>query len=61
MKDSLKLSQNPCSNTLTDQVMRNLTVNEKLGLNLSNGGRMNLHDWLERIIKDYILEQAIED
>jgi hypothetical protein len=41
--------------------MRNLTPDEKLGLKLMNGGRMNLHDWLERIIEDYISEQAIED
>jgi hypothetical protein len=41
--------------------MHNLTTNEKLGLNLSNGGRTNLHDWLGRSIEDYISEQAIED
>jgi hypothetical protein len=41
--------------------MHNLTTDEKLGLKLSNGGRTNLHDWLEIIIEDYISEQAIED
>jgi hypothetical protein len=41
--------------------MRNLTPDEKLGLKLINGGRTNMHDWLERIIEDYISEQAIED
>ena len=41
--------------------MRKLTLDEELGLKLTNRGRTNLHDWLERIIEDYILEQAIED
>jgi hypothetical protein len=52
---------NHCFITLTNQVMRNLKPNENLGLKLTNGGRRNLHDWLERIIEDYISEQAIED
>jgi len=28
---------------------------------LTNRGRTNLYDWLKIIIKDYILEQTIED
>jgi hypothetical protein len=61
MKDSLKLSQKHYLSTLTDQVMHNLTLDEKLGLNLTNRGRTNMNDWLERIIEDCISEQAIED
>ena len=60
-KDSLKLSKKHCSSTLLDQVMCNLTPDKKLGLKLTNRGRTNLHDWIERINDDYILEQAIED
>ena len=41
--------------------MRNLTPDEKLGIKLTKGGRMNLQDWIAIIIKYYILEQAIED
>jgi hypothetical protein len=42
-------------------VMCKLTPDEKLTLKLTNGGRMNLHEWVERIVEDYITEQAIED
>ena len=60
-KDSLKLFEKHYFNTLTDQVMCNLTLDDKLGLKLMNRGRKNMNDWLERIIEYYISEQAIED
>jgi hypothetical protein len=41
--------------------MRNLTADEKLGLKLTNRGRINLHDWFERVVEDYISEQVVED
>jgi hypothetical protein len=41
--------------------MRKLTPNENLTLKVTNGGRMNLHEWVERITEDYITKQAIED
>jgi hypothetical protein len=41
--------------------MRNMTPDEKLGLNFSNVGRTNLHDWIEIILESYISKQAIED
>ena len=30
-------------------------------LNLTNGGKTNLHEWVERIVEDYITKQDIED
>jgi hypothetical protein len=47
--------------TLTDLVMQKLTPDEKLTLKLTNGGWMNLHEWVEIIAEDYITEQDIED
>lgn len=41
--------------------MCKLTPDEKLTLKLTNEGRMNLHEWVERIVEDYITEQAIEN
>jgi len=41
--------------------MRRFTPSEDLCPKLTNGGRTNLHDWIERFIEDYILEQAVED
>lgn len=41
--------------------MCKLTSHEKLTLKITNGGWMNLHKWVERIVKDYITYWAIED
>jgi hypothetical protein len=41
--------------------MHKLTPDEELMQKIINGGRTNLNEWFERIIHDYIEEQAIED
>jgi hypothetical protein len=41
--------------------MRKLTPEKKLILKLTNMGRMNMHEWVEIIVEDYIIEQSIED
>jgi len=41
--------------------MHKLTLDELLILKITNRGSENLNEWFERIIKDYIEEQAIED
>jgi hypothetical protein len=41
--------------------MFNLTADEKLGLNLTNKGKTNLHDYFKTVVEDYISEQAFED
>jgi hypothetical protein len=41
--------------------MHKYTLNEKMMHKIINGGRKNLNKWFERVVKDYIKEQAIED
>jgi len=41
--------------------MHKLTPDEKLIHTIINSGRKNMNEWFERIIRDYIEEQAIED
>jgi hypothetical protein len=42
-------------------MMRRLTPNEQLMHKIINEGRKNMNKWFERILQDYIEEQANED
>jgi hypothetical protein len=41
--------------------MQNLSLDEKLMLKITNEVQTNLNEWFERIVCDYIEEQAIKD
>jgi hypothetical protein len=60
MNDSWKPFQKHCMN-ISINLMHKLTPDEKLMHKIINGGRTNLNEWFEKIMHDYIEEQAIED
>jgi hypothetical protein len=41
--------------------MRKLTLDEQLMLKIINKGQKNIKEWFDRIVEDYIKEQAIEE
>jgi hypothetical protein len=41
--------------------MCKLTLDEEMMHKIINRGGTNMNEWFERIVKDYIEEQAIED